>query len=101
MPPETVMTVPTAGQIRAARAALGWSQEKLGWETNIHKITIAGYERDDRSENMRLGNVRAIVEAFTKAGIVFVQIDGHPAVVIGQPPPKVKPAIPQQPGKKA
>jgi len=60
----------TSAQIRAARAALGWTQRKLGEKAGIHPITVCRYERNSlpfRTDET-LGRMEA---ALRRAGVIF------------------------------
>jgi predicted transcriptional regulator len=61
----------TAGQIRAARALIGWKQTDLAAKSGVSEISIKNIERgvtDPRSST--LGAIQA---AFEKAGVVFLE----------------------------
>ncbi len=65
----------TAAQCRAARALIGWSQDKLAAESKVAKATIANFEADRRAPYERtLTDLRAALET---AGIVFVAENGE------------------------
>jgi transcriptional regulator with XRE-family HTH domain len=62
-----------AAHIKAARAALGWTQEDLARRANLHPKTVAYWEARDGSERAS-GALAAIRHAFAQVGIV---IDGR------------------------
>lgn len=59
------------GQCRAARALLGWNQERLAVMANIGKQTVADYERGARQPIRN--NMNAIKGALESAGIKFIK----------------------------
>ena len=65
-----------AGQIRAARALLGWRQEDLAKAAKVGLATLA---RIEQREGQVQGNVSTIVriqEALEKVGIRFLEDEG-------------------------
>ena len=58
-------------QCRAARAALGWSQEKLAKETGIGRVTIAEFEKLEDGKPLRKVSMLAIEKALSDAGVSF------------------------------
>jgi transcriptional regulator with XRE-family HTH domain len=58
------------GQIRAARALLGWSQQDLAKRANLAASTIADFERGQR--NPVANNLAAIGNALEQSGITFL-----------------------------
>lgn len=58
----------TTGQIRAARALMGWSQQELADRSGISRRTIAAAEAVEPSAT----TTRAVVECFEDAGIHFI-----------------------------
>jgi transcriptional regulator with XRE-family HTH domain len=61
----------TAGQIRAARALIGWKQIDLAERSGVAEVSIKNIERgvtDPRSRTLA-----AIQVAFEKAGVVFLE----------------------------
>jgi|SRR5271170_2102342 transcriptional regulator with XRE-family HTH domain len=78
----------TAGQIRAARALIGWKQSDLALASGVSEISIKNIERgvtDPRSST--LGALR---KAFLDAGVVFLDPgdtrDGGPGVRLKHAP---------------
>ena len=61
----------TAAQICAARALLGWSRYKLAELSGVAYSAIADYETE-RTSSMLTENMRKLVEAFAKHGVVFI-----------------------------
>lgn len=61
----------TAGQVRAARALLGWTADRLAEVTGISVSTVARIEDDGRSGSVRLGNLLTVRQAFEAEGVVF------------------------------
>ncbi len=67
----------SAGQLRAARGLLGWSQTDLAEAAKVGRATIADFESGKREPYPRtIGELRAALEA---AGIVFTN-GGEPGV---------------------
>jgi transcriptional regulator with XRE-family HTH domain len=61
----------TAGQIRAARALIGWKQIDLAKRSGVAEVSIKNIERgvtDPRSRTLA-----AIQSAFEKVGVVFLE----------------------------
>lgn len=77
----------TAGQIRAARALIGWKQSDLASASGISEISIKNIERG--ATDPRSSTLDAIQKAFTKAGVVFLDPgdvrDGGPGVRMTKP----------------
>jgi DNA-binding XRE family transcriptional regulator len=75
-------TMVTAGQIRAARALIGWKQAELAKAAGISEISVKNIERE--ATDPRSSTVAAIQAAFEKAGVVFLDSgdtrDGGPGV---------------------
>jgi transcriptional regulator with XRE-family HTH domain len=61
----------TAGQIRAARALIGWKQAELAVASGISEISIKNIERG--ASDPRSSTLAAIQSAFQKAGVVFLE----------------------------
>lgn len=64
----------TAGQCRAARALLGWSQKVLAAKANITDRTVVDFENEQRVP--RRNNMKAIQEALEGGGISFCDHGG-------------------------
>jgi transcriptional regulator with XRE-family HTH domain len=71
----------TPEQCRAARALLGWSQEQLAENADVHHATISDFEKGKRS--ISATTQAAIVAALTGAGVILLQSDGTPEGGIG------------------
>lgn len=59
----------TGNQIRAARALLGWSQQRLGEEASLTQTPIANMEKD--VSNSRDSTLKLVVKTLQEAGIDF------------------------------
>lgn len=72
----------TPGQIRAARALIGWKQSDLASASGVSEISIKNIERG--ATDARASTLSAIQEAFRTAGVVFLDPgdtrDGGPGV---------------------
>ena len=69
------LTMLHSGQIRAARALLGWRQEDL---SDVSGVAIATIQRIEKKEGPVMGNVSTqfrIQHAFERAGIHFIDTD--------------------------
>lgn len=64
----------TPGQLRAARALLGWSQDQLAKTAAVSKRTIAAYELSQTSPNP--STFGSLVLALEDAGIEFIKENG-------------------------
>ena len=62
----------TGAQIRAARAALNWSIERLASNSGVSVRTINRYEDQDGLPPSRSGNLERLVTTLERAGIEFV-----------------------------
>jgi transcriptional regulator with XRE-family HTH domain len=63
--------MPTQAQIRAARALLNWTQERLATEADIGVRTVIDYETDRRTP-MR-ASLAAMAQAVERAGVAFTE----------------------------
>jgi transcriptional regulator with XRE-family HTH domain len=61
----------TAGQCRAARALLGWTQQELTARSNVSQKTIADFERGASAPYNR--TLRDLLEAFEAGGLRFIE----------------------------
>jgi transcriptional regulator with XRE-family HTH domain len=61
----------TAGQIRAARALIGWKQIDLAKASGLSEISIKNIERG--ATDPRSSTLGAIQAAFEKAGVLFLE----------------------------
>ena len=59
-----------SAQVRAARGLLGWSQGDLAEKSGVSRTVVARLELG--TADSRISSVRAISEAFDKAGLVFL-----------------------------
>jgi predicted transcriptional regulator len=77
------MSIPKVSirQIKAARALLAWSQEKLALSSNVSIPTIKRLEAQDGLLGGRTDTGRKIVLALEKAGIEFIYENGGGAGV--------------------
>lgn len=69
----------TAGQVRAARALLDWSQEELADRAGVTRRTIAGFENGEKVPHK--STVERIVVAFRQDGVRFINADGEIGVL--------------------
>jgi transcriptional regulator with XRE-family HTH domain len=58
-------------QIRAARALLGWSQQRLADEAGVSAITVKRLEAADETLQARYETVMKVQGAVEAAGVVF------------------------------
>ena len=58
-------------QIRAARALLGWSQQKLADAAGVSPITVKRLEASDEVFQARFETVMKVKDAVEAAGVVF------------------------------
>jgi predicted transcriptional regulator len=61
----------TTGQIRAARALIGWTQVDLAKASGVSEISIKNIERG--ATDPRASTLEAFQRAFEKAGVVFLE----------------------------
>jgi len=64
----------TAGQLRAARGFVGWSQEELAEKSGVSRSTIADFETSTRTPYAR--TLDAIRRALECAGVEFIAGNG-------------------------
>lgn len=70
-------------QIRAARAALGWSGSDLANASSISLRTITKIETSEVLPNVTLGTLTALKTCLEAQGIEFITTsDGSPGIVI-------------------
>ena len=62
----------TSEQIKMARAALGWSVEKLASESAVGVRTIHRIEAQNGIPNATAGNLKLLRETLQVAGIEFI-----------------------------
>ena len=58
-------------QIRAARALLGWSQQRLADEAGVAAITVKRLEASEETFQARFETVMKVKEAVEASGVVF------------------------------
>ena len=63
----------TPRQIRAARALLGWSQQKLADKAIVSLNAVTRLERGE--VDARMSTLTALEKALTKAGVEFIPAD--------------------------
>jgi transcriptional regulator with XRE-family HTH domain len=63
----------TPRQIRAARALLGWSQQKLADKAIVSLNAVTRWERGE--VDARMSTLTALERALTKAGVEFIPAD--------------------------
>ncbi len=76
----------TKGQIRAARAFLGWSAKELAERAGVHRTTVQRVERHQGPLRGNVDSLHKIEEALEGAGIVFHTITGCPGLCLGKTP---------------
>ena len=77
----------TAEQIKAARAALGWTIVQIAGATKIGSATLKRYEASSGVPKSRKGHLARLREHFESAGIEFVgSPSDRPGIRIGKPP---------------
>ena len=64
-------------QIRAARALLGWSQQRLADAAGVSPITVKRLEAADDTFQARFDTVMKVKDAVEAAGVVFGGEAGH------------------------
>jgi transcriptional regulator with XRE-family HTH domain len=58
-------------QIRAARALLGWNQQRLADEAGLSAITVKRLEASDETFQAKFETVMKVKQAVESAGVVF------------------------------
>jgi len=71
----------TGRQLRAARALLGWSAERLAETSKIGLTTIRRAEGEDGTVRMTAANVNTIRRTFEDVGVEFISENGGGAGV--------------------
>lgn len=69
-PPRQTRVMPTAAQLRAARAMLAWSMEDLATRSGVSSRTIMRAEQDGQPVSVR--TLRRLVATYHAAGIEFI-----------------------------
>ncbi len=76
----------TAEQIKAARAALGWTVNQIAAATGIGSATLKRYEAASGIPKSRKGHLGHLREHFEAAGIEFIgSPNDRPGIRIGKP----------------
>ncbi len=65
----------SAGQIRAARGLIGWSQNQLAAAAKVGRATIADFESGKRGPYSR--TIEELRLALESAGVIFVDENGE------------------------
>lgn len=77
----------TSEQIKAARAALGWTILQIADATQIGSATLKRYEAFSGVPRSRKGHLNRLREHFEAAGIEFIgSPNDRPGIRIGEPP---------------
>ena len=77
----------TSGQIKMARAALGWSIDVLAEKTSISSRTIKRIENTIGIPNATAANLKLIKQTLEQAGIEFIgSADDGPGVRLWKQP---------------
>lgn len=69
----------TAGQLRAARGLIGWSQQELADKSDVGRATIADFESGKRTPYAT--TQQRLLETFLAAGVEFIPENGGGAGV--------------------
>lgn len=62
----------TGPQIRAARALLGWTTQRLADASGVHYTTLSKAEQAEGVPNVRATTLAAVQQAFEAAGVQFI-----------------------------
>ena len=77
----------TSGQIKMARAALGWSIDVLAEKTSISSRTIKRIENTIGIPNATAANLKLIKQTLEQAGVEFIgSVDEGPGVRLWKQP---------------
>ena len=77
----------TSGQIKMARAALGWSIDVLAEKTSISSRTIKRIEATIGIPNATAANLKLIKQTLEQAGVEFIgSVDEGPGVRLWKQP---------------
>ena len=77
----------TSGQIKMARAALGWSIDVLAEKTSISSRTIKRIEAAIGIPNATAANLKLIKQTLEQAGVEFIgSVDDGPGVRLWKQP---------------
>lgn len=66
---------------RAARSLVGWSQHDLAAASGVSRATLSGFEPKDESAALGTLSNSALVQAFERAGLQFIEKNGGGAGV--------------------
>lgn len=66
---EKTYIIPTPGQLRAARAWIGWNLDEASASSGVHKQTISRIESE--ASGGSLDTLRRLVECYEQHGIVI------------------------------
>jgi transcriptional regulator with XRE-family HTH domain len=70
--PEYTPAMITGSQIRAARALLGWTSQKLADTSGVHYATISRAEQVDGVPSIRAPTLAQIQTTLEDAGLIFL-----------------------------
>jgi predicted transcriptional regulator len=65
------------GQVKAARALIGWSQEALAVASGVSLPTIKRLEAEGGSLGGRTSTGGKLTDALTQAGVIFIDENGE------------------------
>lgn len=83
----------SSGQVRAARALIGWSRDQLAKESGATTRTVARFELGEGTT--RPATVQAIRSALESAGVEFIpENGGGPGVRLRKADPAEKHSLP-------
>lgn len=86
---DTASIIVTGAQMRAARALLNWTGQRLAQESSVSLPTIRRAELIDGRSRMTAANARAIRATLEAAGVEFIAENGGGAGVrLQRPSPK-------------
>ena len=77
----------TSGQMRAARAFLGWTGRELAERSNVHVTTIQRIERGNGPARANSETIWRVQDVLESAGIEFHTNDGLLTVSLNPSPP--------------
>jgi transcriptional regulator with XRE-family HTH domain len=66
----------TPSQIRAGRALVDWSQERLAAQANVSLSTVRDYEKERRGDILVVEGLRAIRKALERKNVHFLRSEG-------------------------
>ena len=75
----------SGGQVRAARALLGWSAKELARKANVGISTVLRIENAAGPPNVQVSNLAAIQATLEAAGIEFTNGDAPGIRLRGKP----------------